>query len=483
MQTATEQRLKYQAPSTITAFQEKHNAVAKFLRGPFGSGKSVGAIFDRVFAGSRFFTKYTPEYCKKLGITENIRKRRTLVVRNTWPELRETTLKSFNEWFAMYGHWTAGTKTFKFYDCDHEFVFLGLDRPDDVKKVKSLEISDFILSEASEIDQDIFLGLMGRIGRYPKLKDKATYDTINWEATGICESNPPEEDHWLVEEFATDPKDGYHAFYQPSGLSDKAENRENLPQDYYPKLYEQYAARPDLQTRYVLGKMAVIVRGKPVYADLFMRSMNGGEWHVTTTEPVYPGGQIIRGWDNSGNVPAANVGWVTPQGRWEVAREFVTDRSCIVDFAGQVVEWCQLKFSGADMIDVSDPAGHAEFSKPGGGLTSNAQLMYEEYGIELLKGIQSFPIRREALGSKFARMVDGGPSIRIYGPGCPRLVAGLEGGYAYPKLPDNRGYGNEPIKNKHAHPVESLQYLASYLQGHVEDEGEPVRAQLARSNY
>jgi hypothetical protein len=465
--------IDYIAPPTVHKFITTIGR-AKYIQGPFGSGKSVGACFDRVLAGTDFYEKYPDSKLKSMGIKEDIRKRRTLVVRNTWPELRETTLKSFMEWFSMYGHWVAGTKTFTFNSHPHEFVFLGLDRPDDVKKVKSLEITDFILDEASEIEHEIFLGLMGRRGRYPKLKDKALYDEIDWMSTGVCASNPPEDDHWLVDEFDTNPKPEYYAYYQPGGMysneqgnivpNPNAENLNNLPIGYYEQLWNDYASRPDLQKRYVLGQRAVIVRGKGVYEGVFNKAM-----HVTTEMPHYPAGATVwTGQDNSGNVPAAVLGWVNPNGVLDIVKEFTTDRSGIVDFTGALVQHRQAEYPGSKVGDVSDPAGHAEFSDPNGGLTSNAKIVKEKFGIDLIKGIQKFAIRREAVAEYLTKMVDGGPKIRIYAPGCPRLVAGLEGGYCYRKLPGDGGYSPEPDKNKFSHVVESLQYLCSYLIGYKE---------------
>ena len=425
-----------------------------------------------MLAGERFFNRY------KDILPSHELKRRTLVVRNTWTELRDTTLKSFFDWFGSSGTWKATEKKFTFPN-GHEFFFYGLDRPKDVRKVKSLEITDFILDEAIEIEQEIFMALMGRKGRFPAIKDKATRG-IELEACGVLASNPPEDEHWIVEEFDLRPKVGYHAFYQPGGMDPGAENLENLPPGYYNTLLDQYEARPDLIQRYVHGKRSVIVRGKPVYGKLFQRDLLGMDWHVTNEMPVYPkGAKILGGWDNSGNVPAAVVGWMTPNGRLEIVKEFTTDRSGIIEFGERVVEHRQLEYPDAVSIDVADPAGHATFSHPEGGLTSNAMLLAQKVGVELLRGIQSFPIRREGIAQRLVKMVDNGPALRIYGPGCPRLVAGLEGGYAYPKLPDNRGYGTEPVKNKYTHPVEGLQYLERYLSGHVvSDEDDDVQAML-----
>ena len=456
--------IEFVMPPTISRFVATHGK-SKYLQGPFGSSKTVSALMERVTVGIEFYANYP-------HLT-----RRTLVVRNTRNELRDTTHRSFMEWFGNQGEWLETKNRFTFYVTGHEFLFYGLDRPQDVRKVLSLEITDFVIDEASQIEHEIFLGLMGRVGRYPKMKGKATAD-IDLDPCGINVSNPPEDDSWLVEEYETDPKEGYYAFYQPPGIVDtgvdivtnpKAENTENLPFNYYVDLYNQYAARPDLQQRYVMGKRAVLVRGKAVYGGEFDKS-----WHITTQKPVVPDGcKVVAGWDNSGNVPACVVGFRNPNGRLDIVQEFTTDRSGIVEFGQAVTRWRNVEYPGHETVDVSDPAGHAQFSSPDGGLTSNAQLMLEKCGVSLLKGVQAFQIRREAVSELLRTRLDGGPALRIYAPGCPRLIAALEGGYCYTKLPDNRGYSPDPQKNRYAHVAEALQYLCSWVGGGVEDD-EPL---------
>jgi len=443
---ATIEQIKYMPPSTIHGFLRAWGAEALYLQGPFGSGKSVGGCWKLYGAGKRSWQKYHMP-------------RRSLIVRNTWETLKQTTWKSFMEWFASLGEWRESKKTFYMPSQQHEFVFAGLDRPKDVAKVKSLEITDFMLDEASEIVHDIFLALQGRKGRYPKIENKAAAK-MNMDPQALCVSNPPDDEHWLVDEFDKNPKAGYFQFLQPSGVSPEGENIENLPRGYYENLLEQYSSRPDLIQRYVHGKRAVVVRGKAVYQFEFSRPE-----HVSTQPLVWPEGKkILRGWDASGNVPAAVVGWLTPSGRWDIAKEFVTDRAGIRDFGQRLTAWCRSEFPDAEYIDVGDPATFAEFSDPHGGLTSNAKILKAECGVDMKKGVQAFRIRRDALGERLAKR----GRLLIYGPGAPRLAAGLEGGYSFPQLSDNRGYGGDPIKNQYSHVVEAAQYLATYLDGLTE---------------
>ena len=128
------------------------------------------------------------------------------------------------EVFGHLGTWKESKNTFTIYGAHgikHEFLFLGLDKPADVKRAKSLDVADFMGDEASELVIDIFLALQGRKGRHPKIEGKAKvpklFELI--DPLGLLVSNPPEDEHFLVEEFETNRKAGYEQFLQPSGLS------------------------------------------------------------------------------------------------------------------------------------------------------------------------------------------------------------------------------------------------------------------------
>ncbi len=47
------------------------------------------------------------------------------------------------------------------------------------------------------------------------------------------DTNPPDTDHWWYRLFEEERPDGWTLYRQPSGLSDEAENTNNLPLNYY----------------------------------------------------------------------------------------------------------------------------------------------------------------------------------------------------------------------------------------------------------
>ena len=65
------------------------NAFIRGLMGPFGSGKSSGCVLE-VYRRSR----------EQAPGAEETRRTRWAVVRNTYPQLRDTTIKTWFDWFS-----------------------------------------------------------------------------------------------------------------------------------------------------------------------------------------------------------------------------------------------------------------------------------------------------------------------------------------------------------------------------------------------
>ena len=134
-------------------------------------------------------------YNKKKGL-DGVRKSRWAVIRNTNPQLKTTTIKTWLDWFPEedWGkfHWSVPyTHHIKKADLDLEVIFLALDRPEDVKKLLSLELTGIWINEAREIPKSIIDACSMRVGRFPSMKDGG----CTWTGV-IADTNAPEEDHW-----------------------------------------------------------------------------------------------------------------------------------------------------------------------------------------------------------------------------------------------------------------------------------------------
>ena len=169
---------------TLKAFM-KDNTFFRGIRGPVGSGKSVGCCIE-VFR-------------RALGQEKNskgIRRSRWAIIRNTNPQLRTTTIKTWLDWFpeSDWGKFTWSvpyTHHIKKGDIDLEVLFLALDRPEDVKKLLSLELTGIWVNEAREIPKSIMDACTMRVGRFPSMREGGP----SWTGV-IADTNAPEEDHW-----------------------------------------------------------------------------------------------------------------------------------------------------------------------------------------------------------------------------------------------------------------------------------------------
>src|SRR5262245_44741544 len=110
------------------------DAFVRGIRGPIGSGKSTACAF----------TPWRHLIESEPGV-DGVRRARWAVVRNTYPELKTTTIKTWLQWFPReVGRWQdqgPPTHHIQAGGFDLEVMFLALDRPEDVAKVLSLELT------------------------------------------------------------------------------------------------------------------------------------------------------------------------------------------------------------------------------------------------------------------------------------------------------------------------------------------------------
>ena len=122
---------------------------------------------------------------------------RFVVIRNTYPELTTTTIKSWHHWVpADIGNWRGqGPPTHHIRDegIDMEVIFVSLDRPKDLAKVLGMEVTGAWINEAREVDKALIDGLTGRVGRFRPPK---TVERDDWECVGaqiLMDTNPPDK--------------------------------------------------------------------------------------------------------------------------------------------------------------------------------------------------------------------------------------------------------------------------------------------------
>lgn len=212
--------MDYLASPTVKAFLEADD-FARCILGPFGSGKSSGCIMEILRRA-----------CGQARSRDGRRHTRFAVVRNTKPQLRDTTRKTFEGWLGQFGQWRENPTEFRISagDIDCEVLFRALDTPKDVRNLLSLELTGCYFNELREIAQPIWDGMTGRVGRYPAKQDGGPTWWGIW-----ADSNPWHTGSWQDELF-TSGLSSYKLYRQPSGLGADAENTENLVPGYYRNL-------------------------------------------------------------------------------------------------------------------------------------------------------------------------------------------------------------------------------------------------------
>jgi len=310
----------YQAEPVVSKFHAS-SAFVRGIMGPIGSGKSVGCTLE-------ILTK---------GIAQQpyngIRKSRWAAIRNTYPELKSTTIKTFEDWFPpeiCQINWAppiTGKVNFPLPDgtrVEMEVLFLALDKPTDVKKLLSLELTGAWLNEAREIPKQVLDGATGRVARYPaKRQGGPTWSGI------IMDTNPPDDDHWYYTLAEEKRPQGYEFFHQPPALiklddgayipNPDAENVCNQPIGYEYWLRQVWGKDQDWIDVYIMGLYGSIHDGKPVYGEY------NDDIHCSKTElEVYRGIPLYLGWDY-GLTPACVAGQVSPHGQLRLLREWTTE--------------------------------------------------------------------------------------------------------------------------------------------------------------
>ena len=192
------------------------------LMGPFGSGKSSGCVAE-IVERSR---GQAPDP------KDGIRKSRWAVVRNTYRQLSDTTMKTFFDWLPplqydpLHGFGD-------FIKTDHNYLITGiegclvevwfraLDRPEHVANLLSSEYTGAWFNEAREIDWTIVEAMTSRVGRFPAKKDGG----CTWSGI-FMDTNPPDDDSDWYNFFEEKSLPAYYSqvFKQPSGTSPEAEN-------------------------------------------------------------------------------------------------------------------------------------------------------------------------------------------------------------------------------------------------------------------
>ncbi|MDE1829570.1 MAG: hypothetical protein KGI25_04540 [Thaumarchaeota archaeon] len=446
---------KIYVPTPTGALAHGNDEFVRVIMGPYGSGKSTWAISEIV-----------KRACGVPVWNNGRRRSRWGIVRNTSGELATTTLATWLSWFDELGDIRKRQKPMLTYEhtfndgkgiVELELLFIALDRPEDVRKIKSLELTGCYINELSEVPKAALAHMKGRVNRYPS---KAFCKEPYWSGI-IADTNPPEDDHWIYKDFEETKTDNHVLFKQPPGLlknkdgkwvrNPDADNANHLPHNYY----ENLASGQSLEfiKVFCLGEYGAVGFDKRVYPEF------NPDLHAVDKLEAVQGEGLILGWD-FGLTPACVVLQLTARGQLLCLKEYVSDGMGIRTFAENVVipglrkdfPYCQVHMS------VADPAGNAR-----------DQIHEEMSCIGELNtlGLNTHAARTNDLDPRLGavryflnRMVDGKPAFLLDKKQCPTLFKGFVKKYVYARIAvaGEERFKDKPTKNMASHPMDALGY-------------------------
>lgn len=439
--------IDYTPPPTVDAFIQDYTPGRMFydwILGPVGSGKTTGIMFKLAFLAS----------LQEPSPIDGIRRSRAVIVRNTMPQLRDTTLSSWNYWFkdGQAGTWKASEYKFilRYADVECEVLFRPLDTPDDVARVLSLEVTFAILDEFVQIRKEIVEALAARCGRYPPaLHGGAT----NWGMWGS--SNTGDENSWWYDYLVKNPlPNNVRLFVQPSGFLPTAENTENLPgkTEYYTSQAE--GKSKEWVKQFIEVQWGFSLDGQPVF-PAFNR-----ELHVST-KPLMPNPHLplIISLDPGLNYSAITIGQEDSHGRLLIYDELIQrDMGAERQIAERLKPLLRAKYGMfKNPIVVPDPAAAIRAQSDEKSVVDVYRKHFEvKYDTD-----NTLQPRLDAVEHYLMRLTDVGPALLI-DPGCRTIIRGFEGGYRY-AISRKGTTAAEPDKNEYSHPLDAVQYLAKYF--------------------
>lgn len=448
-------RFSYNGVPTLRRFAES-NAFLRAIVGPIGGGKSSASVVE--------FPRRA--MAQKPG-KDGVRRTRWVVIRNTFPELRDTTIRTFHQWLPPehFGRWYAQDHRYvikAFKGCEFEILFRALDKPDDIKKLLSLDITGGWINEVREIPWAIVDALQGRCGRYPAQSDGGPTWFGLW-----MDTNPPDTDSTFYKFFedgvwqrsfeelrlsgmfepGAQASDFAAIFHQPSGLSGEAENVPNLPPGYYPRLC--VGKSKEWIKVYVNGEYGFVSDDRRVYTEY------SDEAHLRDNVEPISGAPIYRGWD-FGLTPACSFSQLLPDGHWLIFDEMISEEMGIDRFSDEVLAHCSRSFKGqAEFEDYGDPAGSERAPTD----EKTCFQIMQAKGIDIQPGLQSVAIRLESVRKPLRTLVTGKPQFILH-KRCKTLRKAMLGGYHFKRLMTKaERYTTKPDKN---HPYSDIMNCVEY---------------------
>lgn len=373
---------------------------------------------------------------------------RWAVIRDSWENLRDTTLQEFFKWFppGVLGLWYETRKQFiwKMGEMHGSVTFMGMDDPKDAAKLQSRELAGFAIdepapaAESGGVSEDIFDIAMTR-RRQPGM---------HWYAAKLAENNP-DELHWTYRRFVDPGTPGYVCWQ-----TDRPENERNLPENYYERMKRDLAHRPDLLRRFAEGRFGFQQKGRAVTPE-----WTDGLHLAESLDPV-EGVPLTLCWDFGLN-PTCVVTQVTPLGHWLVLESEVGQEIGTFELVEQVVKpKLASRFEGFTWQHVGDPAGQQR--EQASAQQSAVKVIQKELGGGWRSGPTRLDERVEPLRNVLRQQRNGTGLVRVDKKRASHVYMALRGGWHY-HVHRTGVVSPQPVKDEHSHPGDATAYGAARL--------------------
>lgn len=449
------------------------------LLGPVGGGKSVACVYKGIYRASRM------PICN-----DGVIRYRRAIVGSTYGQLERNLYPTWKAWlpedggdFTPISEWKGGggrsathalewevVRTIKGVPQSvpvlAEFIFAAVGEQSIEDFVRGFEPTDWWLYEMDLLPRAMLQHAKFRLGRFPATSSDGRPDALTVEAADsyrpqVCgDLNAPDIDSWFFKDFEETPVPGHKVWKQPSGLSPRAENRQNQRSSYYQDRIAEFSALPGskhLIKRMVDAQYAPSLDGEPVYPEY------DDALHLLPDIAPLPGLPLHLSFDQGLQRPACVGRQITPKGQTRVLFEVVPGRMNARRFAEavrlKIMEVCP----GIPLADLHycDPAGTIGADREAGDLAWN-ETVSAELGITII-GTETNEIdpRLTAVKDQLTYMIEPNvPGIVISQKHCPMLRKGFASHYRYTKqkVGGSERTSDKPEKNDWSNPHDALQY-------------------------
>lgn len=443
--------MEYNPHPTLEKFHSDNSKI-RLIMGPYRSGKSVAACMEILLRA-----------CAMPKCLDGIRRCKVGVVRNTYDRLSNTTVKTWDQWGRQIGLIGQRSKPsiqreYVFNDgngiVELDLLFLALDKEIDIDKLASLEVTFLFANEFRQIPYMMMSHFFDRTGCYPP---KVICPDSYWRGIWL-DTNPPNIRSQIRRDFEVIVPKGYKLFKQPPGLlkddkgewikNPKAENVENLPDNYYLDMVS--GATEEHIKVYACNQYGSTYEGQKVY-----KSYNDN-LHAVDTIEISKDNSILLAFDYGRVCPACLLLQFV-DGQLRAIKEFIGTYMSVDKLYEIVIgPYLAVHCEGLAVETIGDPAN-----------TGEGQQLLEKCGLD------AYPARTNKIETRIntmeiylRRLVDEGiPGFILSKQECPTLHDGFLGAYHYKKLQvvGDGNYKDVPEKN---HPYSDIHDCAQYAALH-----------------